>query len=385
LLKQRKKMQHGLCALLICLGVSQLTPVSMLFAEEADVVIGTVADGRKLYRATKQDKRKITNFGIGTASSSIRWQGIYSTPMIKLDDVGFVYCIEPTKAVPQGNTYSAGIPVTDAGVQSLLAAGFPHNSGDLTAEEAYVRTFVALNAYLGTFNRRTVERFGDAYVNHLLQRADEQTAQSNVIRIVEPESVEAVYNEATKRNETDFYAVDGVHGEYTFEDLPQHVYAVDESGQRGERFKSGSKFRLVSESIDLDETVTFKVKTEQKTLRAMRYEAHGVQNLVALEGHQDVALATARIILKPSKLPEIGTKKKPEEKVSKKENKKKEPVERQQQAAKKQPTLVKTGSASQELVVGLLLLLGGSSIFVGRKMRHVLYWRGRRFGARVKE
>jgi len=384
LLEKCKKKTGRLCVLSICLGVVLFMPSYVIFAKDDDIVIGTIADGRKLYRAYKQEKPEISSFGVGTARSKITWQGIYSTPIIKLEDVGFVYCIEPKKAVPNGNTYSAGIHVSDEGVRALLEAGFPHNTGELTPEEAYVRTFVALNTYLGTFNRHKVESFADAYVNHLLQKADAPTKQQSELRIVEPESVETIYDEETKRSETEFYQVEGGSGDFWFEDLPEHVYAVNEDGVRTDRFTTSSKFRLVSERSDLDEALIFKVKRDVKTMHAMRYEASGVQNLVALEPKQDVNLATARVILKPSKLPEVGVKKTADKKDNKTEIKKKEPVAKQQRSGEKQPTLVKTGSTSWHIVIGFGLCLGAIVLFFYRWMYHLNLIKFVRMMARIK-
>ncbi|TLG77339.1 MSCRAMM family protein [Culicoidibacter larvae] len=223
--------------------------------------------------------------GSGNSSGMLNWNG-YATPFITIDNIGPVFCIEPYEAFPNGDWYNNGTIVHDDGLIAILIWGFPSNYGGqhgLSDEEAYVRTFVAINAYLGNYNRSTVESYGDSYINMLLQKADSKDIPVTRFEVKQPASLEAKYNPVTNRLETDLYTTNGSPGNsYKLPSLPAGVYAVNEAGSKiTGSVAIGTKFRLVSDDLTLDTQVSTPVQSSVRPHAAIVYEASGVQKLTS--------------------------------------------------------------------------------------------------------
>ncbi|TLG71084.1 hypothetical protein FEZ08_11780 [Culicoidibacter larvae] len=224
--------------------------------------------------------------GTGNSSGMLNWNG-YATPFISIDNIGPVFCIQPFEAFPNGNWYDQGSLMNDDGLLAILIWGFPSNYGGqhgLSDNEAYVRTFVAINAYLGNYNRSTVESYGDSYINMLLQKADSKDIPVTRFEVKQPASLEAKYNPVTNRLETDLYTTNGSSGNtYKLPSLPAGVYAVNEAGNKiTGSVAIGSKFRLASDDLTLDAQVSTPVQSSVRPHAAIAYQATGVQTLTTL-------------------------------------------------------------------------------------------------------
>jgi len=335
----------------------------VMFGYEVDRESTKREPSRKLIEEQLDDMTDQSVFGFGFSQNKISWQGIYATPIIRLEDVGYVYCIEPDKSAPNGHIYNEGVRVEDAGVKALLQAGFPQNSGNLSKQEAYVRTFVALNAYLGTFNQQMVKSYGDPYVNEMLTQAAKPAVQSIGVRVVEPSNVAALYNEQTKRIETDLYEVTGNKGDFWVEGLPKKVYAINEKGERKDKFPAGNKFRIVSEDLELNQDISFEVKTKHKDMQLVRYESKGVQNLLTLEEKYDVVKSNARAVIRPRIVHDLSVKKKPSQPI------KPTPVSVVSKRPDRPQTLVKTGASVLHIVIGFVLCFASVLVLIGQQIR----------------
>jgi len=367
----KKKQLAAVCTLvLISIGVLQLHSSIIVAAEEQEV-IAELTDGRKVYQVDVGESGEFENegdalrqFSAGHSTGRIGWQGMYSTPLIKLEGTGYVYCIEPFAPVPNGQIYGKGTPIDEPGVQAILEAGFPRNRGTLSEHDAYIRTFVALNAYRGAFNRKTVESYGDAYVNKLLAQANKAKKKEPNATIKEPKNMETSYNEATKRVESDVYEVTGKRGTFSIEGVPADVYTVNEAGERTTRFTIGEKFRFVSDKTELNTNVHFNVKTNVPLMQAMEYKAKGVQKLVALEEKPRIEVIASRVAIRPVKMGQQVVEK--EEPDNEKKEQPMKPITVTSQKATPQKKLVSTGENDGGLLLGGLLVLVSSSVLIAR-------------------
>jgi len=257
-------------------------------------VIGQTKGGNKIYSsATKEvvdtfikNPQEAKNFSNAKSGYMVSWHGSYGTPMIFMDGIGWVYCIEPFAAYPSGQWYDQGTWMNDEGLKSILFWGFPSNYGGqhgLSDEEAYVRTFVALNAYIGTYNRQTVESYGDGYVNMLLAKADARDVPTETYTVHEPKNKTGHYNKETRRLETELYTVTGAAGaEFWFERLPAGFYAVGEDGKQYDKMPVGWKFRLGTENLTYNGEIKFDIKTSISPHAAIKFTSSGVQDLLSL-------------------------------------------------------------------------------------------------------
>ncbi|MGL5383456.1 MAG: hypothetical protein ACRDCC_08230 [Culicoidibacterales bacterium] len=97
----------------------------------------------------------------------------YSTPMYMLG-ADYVYCLQPYSANASGD-YQQQATVKERKIAAVSSNGFPYNrtfnGTTYTNEQAYVRTWMALNyAYSGTFNKVTMQ--SDSGVAWLLAKMD---------------------------------------------------------------------------------------------------------------------------------------------------------------------------------------------------------------------
>jgi|GEM_PF-6770101 len=272
-------------------NTSLLTPQQV--KEKELLEVGKTAFGTKIYASVS--KEQVEQFmenpesfslrGSGNSSGMLSWY-MYSTPKIWLDGIGWVYCIEPYKAFPSGNWYDDGTWINDNGLIAILTWGFPMNYGgqhSLTDDDAYIRTFVAINAYLGNFNRSTVQSYGDSYVNMLLGKGDAQNIPQEVFTIHKPSNLEAHYNSTTNRQETDPYKVTGAVGNYWLENLPAGFYMVGLDGVAYSSMFIGGEVRIVTEDLSYSGTINFDIKTDITPRAAIKFQSSGVQTLLALK------------------------------------------------------------------------------------------------------
>lgn len=254
-------------------------------------VVGQTEDGRQIYASTTRETLEealLNPYATGNSQGYYQWQQ-YSTPIIKLDNDTYVYCSEPDEAFPTGHWYGHGVKLNNKNVDALLTWGFPNNQGgqhELSDTEAYVRTFVALNAYLGNFTRSTVESYGDSYVNMLLQKADAQDLPSVNVSLQEPDSLIATHNQITNRLETDLYHVSGDTGVFWLEDLPSDFYLVGEDNQTYHTLSIGGKFRIVTDNINYTGKINFKIKAKLNQKTTTRYTSTGVQKIMTLQNEE---------------------------------------------------------------------------------------------------
>ncbi|MGL5972777.1 MAG: hypothetical protein ACRCZK_03590, partial [Oscillospiraceae bacterium] len=261
------------------------------------IEIGTTKNGTKIWSSASKEVvdafiKNPINYqtrATGNSSGMLTWMGTYSTPMIFLDGIGWVYCIEPYEVFPSGNWYDDGEWMLDDGLQAILVWGFPQNHGGqhgLSDEDAYLRTFVASNAYLGNYNRNTVTSYEDVYVNMLIDKGDTRDIPHETYTVHSPQNRESHYNMTTNRLETELYHITGGAGQFWLEQLPAGFYMVGEDGNPYSSLSIGSRFRLVTNNLTYAGQVNFDVKTNITPSAAIRFRSPGVQNLVSL-GSQD--------------------------------------------------------------------------------------------------
>jgi len=257
-------------------------------------VIGQTTSGRNIYStATREvvdafirDPQGAQTFATAGSGYVMYWNGTYGTPMIFMDGLGWVYCIEPYEAYPADDWYDEGTWLDDDGLLAILLWGFPRNFGGqhgLSDEDAYLRTFVALNAYIGTYTRATIEGYGDAYVNMLLAKADARDLPSETYTIHEPSNKQSTYNKAQKRLETNMYEITGVQdAQFWLENLPNDFYMVDTDGNKQDRLTIPGKFRLATDNLKYKGEVSFDVKTNINESAVVKFTAPGVQDLISI-------------------------------------------------------------------------------------------------------
>ncbi|MGL5041746.1 MAG: MSCRAMM family protein, partial [Culicoidibacterales bacterium] len=275
------------------------------------IEIGTTKNGAKIWAsATKElvdafiaNPQQVQTKGGGNSNGMLTWMGVYSTPMIFLDGVGWVYCIEPYEMFPSGNWYDDGEWMLDDGLQAILIWGFPRNHGGqhgLSEQNAYLRTFVAMNAYLGNYNRNTVTNYRDGYVNMLIEKGDTQDFPRETYTVHNPTKVESHYNATTRRLETELYHITGGAGNFWLEHLPRDFYMVGEDGNRYGSLSIGSKFRLVTDNLNYNGQVNFDVKTNITPSAAIKFRSAGVQDLVSLHSRDPLPAFATHAIFKPA-------------------------------------------------------------------------------------
>jgi len=263
-------------------------------------VIGETKSGQKVYRKNNE----IKNFNAAESGDAMYWNGTYATPMIWMDNLGWVYCIEPYETYPNGEWYDTGTWLLDEGLDALLMWGFPRNHGGqhgLSDEDAYLRTFVALNAYIGTYNRQTVESYNDGYVNMLLAKADAKDVVTETYTVHEPKDKESYFNKDARRLETNLFEITGSgEAEYWLENLSNELFMIDEEGNRIEKSSIPSKFRLATNNLKYNGDVTFDVRTTIAPTGAIKFSAPSVQDLVGLSRRDPLPAYKASATFKPA-------------------------------------------------------------------------------------
>lgn len=153
----------------------------------------------------------------------------YSTPMYMLGS-DYVYCLQPYSSNASGN-YQQQSTVKDRKIAAVSSNGFPYNKTfngkTYTNEEAYVRTWMALNyAYSGTFNPATMKT--DAGVAWLLTKMDALDV--------------AAYSQPTLDRTSATVGTDGQTGWFTVTNVPTgaNIQVTAPSGMTA--VVSGNKF-----------------------------------------------------------------------------------------------------------------------------------------------
>ncbi|MGL4588727.1 MAG: SpaA isopeptide-forming pilin-related protein [Mycoplasmatales bacterium] len=221
---------------------------------------------------------------IGDSNGIVIWQSTYSTPRIWIEGIGDVYCIEPKAEFPDGNQYDNGQVLNSDGVKAILWWGFPSNAGGqygLSDDEAYIRTWVALNAFIGEFDRTKVENLNDEYVNMLLEKADSLDLPQENLTITG--GGVATYDEQTNSLITPKYTTAGTTGNFWLTGLESDIYMIDDSGKSVTSLPIGSSFRLATKNLSKNGTISFTVNTDAKKRASIMYTATGVQKLVNLQ------------------------------------------------------------------------------------------------------
>ncbi|MGL5043056.1 MAG: MSCRAMM family protein, partial [Culicoidibacterales bacterium] len=276
------------------------------------IEIGTTKNGTKIWSSASKEVvdafiKNPINYqtrAAGNSSGMLTWMGTYSTPMIFLDGVGWVYCIQPYETFPSNNWYDDSSWLEDAvngGAGAILTWGFPRNHGGqhgLSDEEAYLRTFVSINAYLGNYNRSTVTNYNDGYVNMLIEKGDIQDFPNETYTVHSPQNRESHYNATTSRLETDLYHITGAVGQFWLEQLPAGFYMVGEDGNPYSSLSIGSRFRLVTNSLTYEGQVNFDVKTDIRPRGAIVFRSQGVQDLLSLGGRDPLPAFGTHAIFK---------------------------------------------------------------------------------------
>jgi len=258
-------------------------------------VIGETINGNKIYSSASKEvvdefiknPQGLENFATAKSGFMVTWHGSYGTPMIWMDSIGWVYCMEPYNVYPTGQSYDEGTWANNPGLDAIGIWGFPRNHGGqhgLSDEEAYVRTFVALNAYIGTYNRQTIEGYGDVYVNMLLSKADAHDIPTDTYTVHTPSKVGSTFNKELKRIETDLFEITGAKdAKFWLEMLPDGFYMVGEDNKRYDSLTIPVKFRLVTDNLKYSGEITFDVKTNIRPQAGIEFRAQGVQTLFGLQ------------------------------------------------------------------------------------------------------
>lgn len=248
----------------------------------------TFAKGNPLSRATANSGNKIIweydpGYGYGTPIITAAFQGKEQ----------YLYCIEPYVAFPTGNKYSEN-PMSNKHIYAILIHGFPQNvSGlrekyDKSKNQAYVATFVAINAYLGNYSRSTVEAAGDKYVNALLKLADD--GESKVDLALNRTSSNSTYNATKNRLESvnSFkVTLNGTASSNTFKltGLPSGVYAIDSSGNKVTTISFGDNFKLATNNLGYSGKFTVDINHNVQNHALYKFESSGVQDLIGFWGY----------------------------------------------------------------------------------------------------
>ncbi len=262
-----------------------------MIVENQMTIVGETNQGNKIYSsATKEELDHFLNgihtMGAGNSSGILSYPGtLYSTPRIWLDGVGDVYCLSPYEQFPTGDWYDGGTWLNDAGLDAIGFWGFPHNYGGqhgLSDDDAYLRTFMALNAYIGTYNRQTIEGLGDSYINMLLEKANQRDVPNDTYTVHTPATIESHFNSEQNWLETDFYKVTGASGTFWLENLPSDFKMVGEDNVEYSSLGIGSSFKIVTTNLGYTGKINFDVKTDIRPSAGIKFTAPGVQNLFSI-------------------------------------------------------------------------------------------------------
>lgn len=225
--------------------------------------------------------RKDPGLGYGSGIITATYQGSKQ----------YLYCMNAYEPWPQGQTYTTN-PLNNSHIRAILIHGFPANESGLqqkygvSNQDAYVCTFVALNAYLGVYNRATVEAQGDPYVNALLDWADRGTEKNNLA--INRTSVKSVYNSSKNRLESkDTLKVtmnNSTVAQFTLKNLPSGVYAIDTSGNKITTISFGQEFKLATDNLAFSGNFTIDINHNIVNTALTELTCHGYQSLVGWWG-----------------------------------------------------------------------------------------------------
>ncbi len=294
--------------LLVLVFLLMISVNVMVFANYTSEEIGELEDGSKIYV-----EKDTLGRGAGNITQKIIWDHDpgygYGTGIITIEGVGYAYCTQPKLQYPTGNIYDSGTLSNDKGIQAILAYGFPNDIGSerskysFSDSQAYVKTFVALNTYLGKFNRTTVTNAKDPYVNYLLAKGDAQFVPKTTVKVIEPSKKNTYYNKQLDRNETDFYSLEGGDS-FVVSNLPKGVFIELENKKQlvnNDKILSKQKFKFVT-STQYFGKVSPVFTSTNKNFATYVYKSPGVQTLVANKKNQSVVSNNTSFEFKKEKL-----------------------------------------------------------------------------------
>ncbi len=292
-----KKIIIGI--VIIILLFIQLIVLESVFASTNQTEIGETENGEKIYVQNQQKTR-----ASGDTGSKVTWDHDpgygYGTGIITIEGVGYVYCIQPYVQFPTGNNYDGGKAYNNQGVLAILTYGFPKDYENVRSKysfsdsQAYVKTFVAINAYLGNYNRTTVENAKDPYVNYLLKKGDQAYVPTDQFKINAPKDLNSSYNQTLDRKETNEYTITG--GSAKVSNLPSGVEVELTDGKivtNGGEIKAGQGFKFIAKTeFDGDVSPVFTGSIPKRV--GVVYSSPGTQSLVVskLENSQVTSQTT---------------------------------------------------------------------------------------------
>ncbi len=262
-----------------------LVDINKVYAQFDYEEVGTTEDGETIYVENISSSKAAGNTGKKVLWDHDPGYG-YGTGIITISNVGYVYCIQPYVQFPTGNNYDGGSPYNNPGVLAILTYGFPTNyekerdKYNFSDKQAYVKTFVAINAYLGNFNRKTVESAKDPYVNYLLKKGDKAYVPQLEFEIDVPKNISSFYNRELKRNETNEYSIKS--NDVSVSNLPKSVEIELDNGVtigNGQVLNKNQSFKFISSSsFEGDVNPTFSTPVKKRS--AVIYKNSKTQNLV---------------------------------------------------------------------------------------------------------
>lgn len=256
-------------------------------------------NGETLYSsvfASQSNARStVTNNGV-LYSVNIAGIATYSTPIFMMNGQ-YVYCIQPSMPNATGS-YPTQQALNNTGVRALLSHGFPLYTGGNSNNDAYVKTWIALNFYLHNkvsasygqaFTESTIRR--DGWIAGLLNNANNNTPTQLAVSVSPSSTVSG------SDNRTGWYTVGGTANQQVqVTGLPAGASVEWENGKT----TSPTKFRINRGTANWAGNISVRL-TSPDTAGLMIYPASGKQAVGRPTGYRDPSpYATVSATLRPS-------------------------------------------------------------------------------------